>query len=295
MKLTRIVVSILPFTLLSACGVSSQGSESPAQTISQSASSSTLTSSSTSARDNTTEEGPLFLGEAFGYSARDTYLITLAQATLISECMEERGSPQPLVGVSDFASDSQYYARLRYRLLMDDSDRVRTSGYAWPVNQPVAPEFVGDPAQLDDLLNNPTSGCRTKAVQALGQGERILSNVDRTLAESEGAEISEITTGPSFAAMRAAWTKCMAAAGFPDRGFMTGTSRAGIETAIADSDCRASTGFRSAIIEFLIKTRSEYSAANAAKVTALLNARALEVSKATAILSERGISTTPPT
>lgn len=274
--------------LLAACG-NPQAAESPTTE----GGTRPVASPTTSPSVPPSTEEPFFLTEAFGYSPADIYVITLAQATLIAECMDRKGSPQPLVGVSNFTADSEYHARLRFRLLMDDPARVATTGYQWPTPEVEQLEYVGDSDELDQMLNDPVTGCRTAALDALGVVDRVLANVDRSLAELEGATISEVTTGDRFQTLRGDWTKCMAAEGFPDMSFMSNTSGAGLDVAAADAECRQTTGLTAAIASFLIQTRDEYAAAHAEELAALSAARQIEASNAKAVLAERGISPDP--
>lgn len=240
----------------------------------------------------------LLISEAVGYSVAQRYVINLAYTTLIEECMHAAGIEYESPIISDPVFDKKSTQQSLDKVLFSDLARIAAYGYRWPeVEEPIRrPDVELTPAEIEVIEN-----CNDNAALAIS-GQRFVFAAD--LRADGASDPSEATTGVLIALYEpetypvefAKWAECMTDAGFANRSLPDPRLPEELETpieinvAVADSECRGSSGLRDAMIEYMQSSVRTYLESRGDELVVLDTRRAAETQSALDILAARGIN-----
>lgn len=195
---------------------------------------------------------------------------------LINRCLTSQGFAAVATRPGSDERRRQWEALLD-RLYFDDREAVSVLGYRFghPDMAPVEASSAGvgeqepDPAleQAADNCAAPIRETFSRLTTALGDG----SDLSSVAVEAQGKIFAEMASAPEIAAASAALEACLVAAGYPATVVQSapGASEP-VDVALADFDCRRTTGYTEAKIAWLAAKVAEWIEQNPTVVTAVL-------------------------
>lgn len=278
---------------VASCSAASTGHPEPSSAVATGASPSSSIpfdqpSSTAETLDSIAELSRFQLSAAVGYTQSELNLVDSAWQVLFNECLAGLGlPPAEFPPTRDLAADA---ARELSQLRFDDLEKVQSSGYRWLLPSPDA----ASEASNEELNPVDQDQCKTAANSEVGNGAPV-GGATAPIIEAQAEISARARSAEELEGVKALWTECMDAAGYPDLRFddpawfialieTPEPTTEEIRIATADYDCRISTGFTNARLEFLAREVQRWLAENENTVLAVREQIAAEVENAKRIL-----------
>lgn len=294
----------LPLAFCVACAAAPTG-EATVTTPSPSPASSDLTLSPAQATPPRSEPAPIEndqsslvtlgryeLTSVVSYTQEELLAIHAAFQRVLDQCLVEQGfDPLPSPAMVDLESAAA--DRLRV-LRFDDRAAVERDGYHWMVQLPSVSPTSTPVEALGEVEGDAIDRCKTAANDRIAGGAAVGSASD-VIVEAQAEILQRQRATTDLDGVREDWHQCMEAAGFPGLAINDNSwvlpmlaqpeaSAEEIRTALADFECRASTGYTEARLRWIAAQVQRWLDENEGVVLAVREAIASEVERAEEVL-----------
>lgn len=230
------------------------------------------------------------LPAALGYTPDEEHLILEALNLLTRRCLASAGVPAQVPDPSPVGDILAAHSAAEARFSFSNRDVVAMSAYAWMA--PAVDTLVGtDTDEGDPNVAKAFARCRDEALGELSVEGQAPLTAAQPLETAQSKFVHEFRDDAGIKAVAAKWSACMETAGYrgvdlfteqlPDLSEVSGPS---IRHALADFDCRTTSGYREAKVAWYEARVAAWIEENPALVQSVLDRRRVEVERAQAIL-----------
>jgi len=236
------------------------------------------------------------LPAALGDTGHDDSVIAHANAVLTQQCMDEKGIAIDVFmpAILEKVTIDERYDREERRFAFDDRELIATLAYSWMVAPPSDEPIGRDDGDTESerAVGADLAACRVKADDELSVTGIAPGLAGQPIDAAQNSFVKEFRDDPAVAAAAQRWTDCMAVAGYdgadlfakqlPD---LTVVDEQTIARALADFDCRTSSGYRDAKIDYYTRRTAEWISENGDLIQTITGQTAAETARAEEVLA----------